>query len=35
MKKVTYASWVTSFVERMADYLNLPGWIITIEPRPR
>ena len=31
MKKVTYADWVSSFVERMADYLNLSGWEIVIE----
>lgn len=31
MKKVTYASWVTSFVERMSDYLNLSGWEIVVE----
>jgi hypothetical protein len=31
MKKVTYGSWVASFVTRMADYLNIVGWEITIE----
>lgn len=30
-KKVTFESWVSSFVERLSDYFNLPGWILLLE----
>ena len=30
MKKITYESWVHSFVERLSDYFNLAGWEIAI-----
>lgn len=31
MKKITYESWVASFIERLSDYFNLAGWEILIE----
>ena len=31
MKKLTYEGWVTSFVERLSDHMNLAGWTITVE----
>lgn len=31
MKKSTYESWVTSFIERLSEYFNLHGWTIKIE----
>lgn len=30
MKKITYESWVASFVERLSDYFNLAGWAFEI-----
>jgi hypothetical protein len=30
MKKVTFESWVSSFVEKLSDYFNLSGWVITV-----
>jgi len=31
MKKITYESWVTSFVERLSEYFNLAGWTLRIK----
>jgi len=30
MKKVTYASWVSTLIENLSDYLNFSGWEISI-----
>jgi len=31
MPKITYETWVTSFVERLVEHFNLFGWNITVE----